>query len=532
MPKKIKAGILVSGKHHCRRCGGVVCSDCSTRKCVLPELGFQEPVKVCDLCFQDEHARRDVHAEESRNMYIKVVSVAVADIGEIYRRRYLLRKCALEIFCKKSHQGYLFNFSGGRADAALFLQKLLGLAPPSLGPAWSGIKDFAGLAGWRLLRAAGWTEKWQRREISNFDYLMHLNTYSGRTFNDLTQYPVMPWTLKDYKSQRLNLNDPNSFRDLSKPIGALNASRLEMLLERYHDWDETEDIPAFLYGSHYSNIGSVLYFLLRLEPFTNLHIEMQGGSFDVPERLFHSIPDSWDGVMANGSDLKELIPEMYTLPEMFKNINKYRMGKRQDGIQLGHVELPPWAENSAEKFIAMHREALESDYVSQNLHHWIDLIFGYKQRGDAAKEANNIFFYLTYEDAIDIESLSGVERVAAETQIASFGQTPSQLFRNPHPTRNVPGITEKIGDILEEEGLRWVRLPPPLVASFLSKKSSHISSDIRCISYRLWRSINVLKSKGSVHLGGRSSCRLCPHHPSPRSGAVRCGRWRTQTLQD
>ena len=44
-------------------------------------------------------------------------------------------------------------------------------------------------------------------------------------------------------------------------------------------------------------------------------------------RLFHSIPDSWDGVMANGSDLKELIPEMYTLPEMFKNINKYRMGK-------------------------------------------------------------------------------------------------------------------------------------------------------------------------------------------------------------
>ena len=41
--------------------------------------------------------------------------------------------------------------------------------------------------------------------------------------------------------------------------------------------------------------------------------------------------------------------------------------------------LPPWA-NSAEEFIRIQREALESDYVSQNLHHWIDLIFGMSMR--------------------------------------------------------------------------------------------------------------------------------------------------------
>lgn len=50
-------------------------------------------------------------------------------------------------------------------------------------------------------------------------------------------------------------------------------------------------------------------------------------------------------------------------------------------LQVGDVVLPLWAKGSAREFISKHREALESNYVSENLHHWIDLIFGYKQRG-------------------------------------------------------------------------------------------------------------------------------------------------------
>ena len=38
----------------------------------------------------------------------------------------------------------------------------------------------------------------------------------GRSFNDISQYPVFPWVLNDYRSEKLNLKDPNIYRDLSK----------------------------------------------------------------------------------------------------------------------------------------------------------------------------------------------------------------------------------------------------------------------------------------------------------------------------
>ena len=41
----------------------------------------------------------------------------------------------------------------------------------------------------------------KRGEISNFEYLMCLNTLAGRSYNDLMQYPVFPWIVADYESE-------------------------------------------------------------------------------------------------------------------------------------------------------------------------------------------------------------------------------------------------------------------------------------------------------------------------------------------
>ncbi len=115
-------------------------------------------------------------------------------------------------------------------------------------------------------------------------------------------------------------------------------------------------------------------------------------------------------------------------------LNQYNIdfGIRHDDVPVGDVILPPWAENEKD-FIYKMRLALESDYVSQHLHQWIDLIFGYKQRGEQARQSDNLFHYLTYGVPENHRStLTGEfdEQLSLETQILEFGQVPKQVNRN------------------------------------------------------------------------------------------------------
>lgn len=122
---------------------------------------------------------------------------------------------------------------------------------------------------------------------------------------------------------------------------------------------------------------------------------------------------------------------------MLLNTNKFPLGRTQSGRVVDNVGLPPWAKGSAYEFVRIHRLALESDFVSENLHHWIDLIFGYKQRGPESVAAHNVFHHLSYEGSVDLSKIADdVDRNAAESHIQNFGQTPSQLIiEEPHPQR-------------------------------------------------------------------------------------------------
>lgn len=284
------------------------------------------------------------------------------------------------------------------------------------------------------------TRRWVKGEISNFHYLMLVNTMAGRTFNDLTQYPVFPWVLADYTSEELDLTNPRSFRDLTKPMGCQTPDRQAEFRERYHVFAEmgNENQPPFHYGTHYSSAMIVTSYLIRLQPFVQSYLLLQGGNFDHADRLFYSIEKAWSSASKeNMTDVRELIPEFYYLPEFLLNSNGYDFGLRQgDGGAIDTVVLPPWAKGNPKIFIAKHREALESEHVSKNLHHWIDLIFGHKQRGEAAFEATNIFHHLSYHGAKDLETIEDpVERLATIGIIHNFGQTPYQIFPKNHPPR-------------------------------------------------------------------------------------------------
>lgn len=86
-------------------------------------------------------------------------------------------------------------------------------------------------------------------------------------------------------------------------------------------------------------------------------------------------------------------------------------------------------------FVVKHRTFLESEEVSQNLCKWIDLIFGYKQKGKDAEESMNLFYYLTYEDNFELDKVDPKDREGYKSQIIHFGQTPIQLLNMKHPKR-------------------------------------------------------------------------------------------------
>ncbi|XP_040891904.1 lipopolysaccharide-responsive and beige-like anchor protein isoform X3 [Toxotes jaculatrix] len=354
------------------------------------------------------------------------------EIRAIFSRRYLLQNTALEIFMA-NRTAVMFNFP----DAATVKKVVHSLPRVGVGTNFGlpQTRRISLATPKQLFKASNMTQRWQRREISNFEYLMFLNTISGRTFNDLNQYPVFPWVITNYDSEEFDLTLPSNFRDLSKPIGALNPKRAAFFSDRYESWED-DQVPKFHYGTHYSTSSFTLMWLLRIEPFTTFFLNFQGGKFDHADRTFSSVSRAWRNCQRDTSDVKELIPEFYYLPEMFVNASSYNLGVMEDGTVVSDVELPPWAK-SPEEFVRINRLALESEFVSCQLHQWIDLIFGYKQQGPEATRALNVFYYLTYEGAVNLSSINDpMLREAVESQIRSFGQTPCQLLIEPHPPRS------------------------------------------------------------------------------------------------
>ena len=255
-------------------------------------------------------------------------------------------------------------------------------------------------------------ENWVNWKMSNFELLSWLNFFSSRSYVDLTQYPVFPWIIKNYKDDVISLE--KDFRDLDSPMGMLeiedkkSKERKKKCLEEYMNESNFFKLHKRHYGSHYSNPIYVSHYLMRLFPQAVISIELQGAGFDDPNRLFFSVGNSFLSSATQQGDVRELIPEFYYLPEMFINLNNLNFGLRSDELKnlykIDDVELPLWAENPYD-FVLKMKDSLESEEISYRLNDWFDLIFGYKQKGVPAEIAGNLFDNNSYEDVINIDNV-------------------------------------------------------------------------------------------------------------------------------
>ncbi|XP_026046923.1 lysosomal-trafficking regulator [Astatotilapia calliptera] len=413
-----------------------------TRRCisVAPsrETAGELLLGKCGMYFVEDNAA-DAHDNQSLHGETEAPSFSwtYEEIKEVHKRWWQLRDNAVEIFLTNGRT-LLLAFDNSKFRDDVYHNILT--------------SDLPNLLEHGNITAL--TQLWGSGQISNFEYLTHLNKHAGRSFNDLMQYPVFPFILRDYTNETLDLQDPNIYRNLSKPIAVQSKEKEDRYVDNYRYLEEEykkgirEDDPMppvqpYHYGSHYSNSGTVLHFLVRMPPFTKMFLAYQDQSFDIPDRTFHSMNTTWRlSSYESMTDVKELIPEFFYLPEFLVNREGFDFGVRQNGERVNHVNLPPWARNDPRLFILIHRQALESDQVSQTLCQWIDLVFGLKQKGKAAVQAINVFHPATYF-GMDVSAVEDpVQRRALETMIKTYGQTPRQLFNTSHISRTSTKLME------------------------------------------------------------------------------------------
>ena len=418
---------------------------------------------------------------KDKNLY--KISIKYNEIKWIFRRRYYYKDSALEIFTDKNKSFY-FNFKYEK-EREIALDNILKLSN-SFNRIVIDLKEhkdnFDNVIGFQynnvmiakrktiLKKKVLLSEKienWKKWKMSNFEFLMWLNIISNRSYNDLSQYPIFPWILTNYDDplkkdiEQNEINTKNieqielkdySYRDLSSPIGMLGIGeegekRKENFLMTYDELkneNEFQGQKPYFYGSNYSNPIYTCNFMIRLFPFTHISIELQGNKIDDSNRLFFSIKNTFYGSMSHKTDVRELIPEFYYLPEMLLNINDINLGIKEDGDKINDVATP--CNDDPYKFVEAMKRAFENNKVSYSLQNWIDLIFGNKARGKEAENAKNVFTEASYQENIN---LNKIEDKSSLLRTVEFGLIPNQIMTKECPKREKKDDAKKKKEITD-----------------------------------------------------------------------------------
>ena len=342
------------------------------------------------------------------------------EITEIINRRFLYSFQACEFYLKNG-KSYYFNFYSEEKKIEFFSL----FSNKDFNP--YNIKIISDLK--TEFKKKDFTKNWLNNKISTLEYLLFINKYSCRSYNDINQYPVFPWL-------RI-LGD--KIRDLKNTIAAQTEDQRMMLKEKYTLSSET--FP-FHYTTHYSNSSFLLYYLVRINPFTDNQITLQNNRFDSPGRQFNSIDDLLK-VLATTSQPREIIPEFFITTEFYYNYNCNFYGIKNKNYLINNLENKSGYDSPLD-YILSNAVRLESPLCKSEINFFFDNIFGTGQMG--GQDKCNTYDKYSYQEMIDLTqkiekyknkkmSLKEIkEKIDIKAnKIISFGQTPFKLLEDKHP---------------------------------------------------------------------------------------------------
>ena len=443
-----------------------------------------EAAKKANINAKNDYLDQDIFPKMDFNFNKKVI-IFYDDIEEVVEKRILFIWQGFEIFLKNG-KSYMFNLLTKKNYEDII--KILKENNKSI---LFREKDF-------IQNTQDISQIWRDKKLDTYEYLLYLNKFSSRSFNDMSQYYIFPWILRDF-SHLVEINskekelyeyrlkhdkdkdtdddseDNNhqkskkkdnkeiiellkNFRDLKYPVSAQEKKHRLVKKEKFND--EEEKFQSH-HGTHYATGSYVEYFLMRIEPFTSLLVELQNYSQEDPNRLLLRLKDTIT-IINTGYDNRELVPEMYSKIDFFININCAFFGFKKSSELVDDIS-NMWETENAQKnnmltiyseFILAHRKLLNSNIISSRINIWIDNIFGYNQIPSAKKIENsiNIFPKSSYEQYVDLHKK--LEKLLTKYEgkndkilrkfinkinvITSFGQCPYQIFTEKHKSRESP----------------------------------------------------------------------------------------------
>ena len=355
----------------------------------------------------------------------KIKIIEITEIKEVIARKFLYCWMSLEIFMKNGNN-YLLNFFSEELNYEILdLLKNKGI------PVIKNIKEY--------FDNKEFSKKWKEGKISTYNYLLLLNKFASRTYNDSNQYPVMPWIFMEDRRIR-DFDIPMSIQDEESKDRYLNIPK-----------DPSEKTNRW-HSNHYSTSAYICYYLMRTKPFTESMIKFQSNNFDVPDRQFFDIGQTLLLCEKNNNN-REPIPELYTIPEIYINLNSNDFGKQSDrnfGSRIHNVEFKPYAKNAYDFLYKFKYMLNTNEEVNTKINEWFDFIFGINQFNKDNISGNGLrnFNKYSYGQNIDIKKIiyelkknrkpeSKIYDKIKEIlgMVISFGQCPYQILTDKHPKR-------------------------------------------------------------------------------------------------